>query len=253
MDAVVLAWYGWLSGLTQGVVFGLQDWANRLQIPVLTALLFGLIGAASPCQLSTNLGALAYAAARPGGGGAFRHAVAYVGGKVMVYSLVGAAAIVAGQQLQVASIPVVVAVRKALGPLMIVVALGLLGVVRLRAGFGQGLAERLRARFAGRGAAGAFLLGVAFSFAFCPTLFWLFFGLTVPLALQSGGGWAFPGLFAVGASLPLLVVAATVGAGVGAAEAVAGGVRRLDRPLRAAAAVVLVAAGLHDTVMYWLL
>jgi hypothetical protein len=44
------------------------------------------------------------------------------------------------------------------------------------------------------GAGRAYLLGLAF----CPTLFWLFFGLTVPLALRSAGGWSFPGLLAAG-------------------------------------------------------
>jgi hypothetical protein len=48
------------------------------------------------------------------------------------------------------------------------------------------------------GAGRAYLLGLAFSLAFCPTLFWLFFGLTVPLALRSAGGWSFPGLLAAG-------------------------------------------------------
>ncbi|MDP3768379.1 MAG: sulfite exporter TauE/SafE family protein, partial [Dehalococcoidia bacterium] len=142
---------------------------------------------------------------------------------------------------------------KALGPLMILVGLGLVGLVPLRTRFGQQLAWRLSQRLRARGAVGAFLLGVAFSFAFCPTLFWLFFGLTLPLALKSTAGWAFPGLFALGASLPLLVVTGLVAAGMGAIDVVAGSVRRLERPLRAAAAVVLVVAGLHDTVVYWLL
>jgi len=115
------------------------------------------------------------------------------------------------------------------------------------------LALRLRARLQGTGPRGAYLLGVAFSFAVCPTLFWLFFGLTIPLALRSPGGWSFPGLFAVGASLPLvaLVVLATVGSS--AADALAGGVRRIERPRHVGAAVVLLLAGLHDTLVYWAL
>ena len=59
----------------------------------------------------------------------------------------------------------------------------------------------LRARPSARGPLGAYLLGVAFSFASCPTLFWLFFGLTIPLALRSTGGWTFPGVFPFGSSL----------------------------------------------------
>ena len=110
----------------------------------------------------------------------------------------------------------------------------------------------LRDRLAGHGHRGAYLLGVVFSFAFCPTLFWLFFGLTVPLALRSPGGLAFPGLFAVGASLPLLAMTAVVGAGLGAGRLV-GRFRRAERALRMAAGTVLILAGIHDTIVYWLL
>ncbi len=94
---------------------------------------------------------------------------------------------------------------------------------------------------------------MVFSFAFCPTLFWLFFGLTVPLALRSPGGVAFPGLFAVGSSLPLLAMTVIVGAGVATASSLAGGMRRVERVLRVVAGTVLILAGLHDTVVYWLL
>jgi len=253
MDAVVVAWYGWLSSLSQGGVMTLQQWAETIHLPVITAMVLGLIGAASPCQLTTNLGALAYASAEPGRRGPMALTVAYVAGKITVYSLAGAAVIIAGVQLQSASLPMFMVVRKALGPLMILVGAAMLGAWRPRVAIGQRLAERLRHRLPRRGLTGAYLLGVAFSFAFCPTLFWLFFGLTIPLALRSAGGWAFPGLFALGASVPLLLATGVVAAGVAAIHQVTGNLARIGRPVRVAAAVVLLVAGLHDTLIYWLL
>jgi hypothetical protein len=136
---------------------------------------------------------------------------------------------------------------------MIVVGLGLLGLWRPRGSVGQRLALRLRERVGGRGLRGAYLLGIAFSFAVCPTLFWLFFGLTVPLALRSPGGWSFPGLFAVGSSLPLLALVVLAALGASAADTLAGGAGRIARPLRVGAATVLLLAGLHDTLVYWAL
>lgn len=252
MSRLVVAWYGWLSGLTQGLVLGLQDLADSIALPAAAAVIFGLIGATSPCQLTTNLGALAYAAGRAGRGRAFALTLAYVAGKVTVYTLVGAAVVLAGLQLQAVSIPVVLIARKALGPLMIVVGLALVGLWRPRFSIGQRLAARLRGG-ADTGVPGAYLLGLVFALAFCPTLFWLFFGLTIPLALKSAGGWSFAGLFAIGSSLPLLAVAALATAGAGAIEGLLGSLGRLERPLRIAAAVVLVIAGLHDTLVYWML
>jgi cytochrome c biogenesis protein CcdA len=252
VSRLVVAWYGWLSGLTQGLVLGLQDLADSIALPAAAAVIFGLIGATSPCQLTTNLGALAYAAGRAGRGRAFGLTLAYVAGKVTVYTLVGAAVVLAGLQLQAVSIPVVLIARKALGPLMIVVGLVLVGVWRPRFSIGQRLAARLRGG-AGTGVPGAYLLGLLFALAFCPTLFWLFFGLTIPLALKTTGGWSFAGLFAIGSSLPLLAVAALATAGAGTIEGLVGSIGRLERPLRIAAAVVLVVAGLHDTLVYWML
>jgi cytochrome c-type biogenesis protein len=253
VDHLIFAWYGWLASLTQGAVFALQGVADSVAVPVVSAVIFGLIAATSPCQLTTNLGALAYVAARGGEARPFSMALAYVAGKVSIYLVVGAAVIVAGLQLQTMSIPVILVARKALGPLMVIVGLALVSGWRLRVALGQSLALRLRERLPARGAVGAYLLGVAFAFAFCPTLFWLFFGLTVPLALRSAGGWAFPGLFALGSSMPLLVVAGLLGGGVGAAHRIVGGARRWDGPVRWIAAVVLILAGVHDTAAYWLL
>lgn len=252
MTAVFLAWYAWLSGHTQNLVVGLQVLSDSVAIPAAAPVIFGLIGATSPCQLSTNLGALAYVAARPSGSRAIGLALAYVAGKLTVYSLVGAAIVLAGLQLQAVAIPVVVAARKALGPLMIVVGLVLVGLWRPRITLGHRLAERLQRGVKGSGAGGAYLLGLAFSLAFCPTLFWLFFGLTIPLALRSGGGWSFPGLFAIGSSLPLLVVTLLAG-GAGAVGRMLGSTRRIERSLRVVAGVVLLLVGLHDTLLYWAL
>jgi cytochrome c-type biogenesis protein len=253
MDRLVVAWYAWLSGLTQGFVVGVQDWSRGLEIPGLVVIVLGVVAAASPCQLTTNLGALAYASRQARGARPFTLALAYVAGKVSVYTVVGALVVIAGFRLEAASIPVIVVARKLIGPLMILVGLSLLGLVRLGTAFGSRVALGLRERLQPRRATGAYLLGVAFSFAFCPTLFWLFFGLTLPLALGSAAGWAFPGLFAVGASLPLLLIAAALAGGLATVDRLSGTIGRVERPLRRGAGVVLVLAGLHDTLVYWLL
>lgn len=84
MEGILLAWYVWLSSLTQGLAQTVHDLADRVQLPVVSAVLFGLIGATSPCQLTTNLSALAYAAARPARARPFGLALAYVAGKMSI-------------------------------------------------------------------------------------------------------------------------------------------------------------------------
>ena len=58
-------------------------------------------------------------------------------------------------------------------------------------------------------------------------------------------------VLALGSSMPLLVVSGLVG--VGASERVIGGVQRWERPVRLVASLVLIVAGLHGSVVYWLL
>jgi cytochrome c-type biogenesis protein len=253
MRELVTEWYVLLGTLNAGVAEPLRALADGLNLPLLSALLFGVIGATAPCQLTTNASALAYVARRAGDRRAVaRSAAAYLLGKILVYMLLGLAVIVAGRQLAQSTIPVIVVARKVLGPLMLLLGLYLLGLVPLRFSLGQCIASRIEAR-AGAGAGGAFLLGTAFSFAFCPTLFLLFFGLTIPLALSSPVGVVYPGIFALGTTLPLLGLAGLLAAGVGATQGYLQGARRIDRWLRPAAAVVLVLAGLNDTITYWFL
>ena len=119
-----------------------------------------------------------------------------------MYLLVGGLVVAAGLQigqLGRTAIPIIVFARRALGPLLIVVGLFLLGVLKTQFTFGGQFSAWLEEKVGRRrGLLPAYLLGVAFSFTFCPTLFWLFFGLTIPLAIASPGGLVFPGVFAVG-------------------------------------------------------
>ncbi|HZU07186.1 MAG TPA: sulfite exporter TauE/SafE family protein [Chloroflexota bacterium] len=253
MRELIAEWYALLSTLNAAVAEPLRTLADSLGLPVASPLLFGLIGATAPCQLTTNASALAYLAHGAGDRRAVaRSALAYLLGKALVYTLLGIAVMLAGRQLAQSSIPVAVVARKVLGPVMLLLGLHLLGWVPLRFSLGQGPAAWLEARV-GAGTLGAFLLGIAFSLAFCPTLFLLFFGLTLPLALSSPVGVVYPGLFALGTALPLLGLAGLLTAGIGVTQCQALRARRFAAWLQPVAGGVLVLAGLNDTVTYWFL
>ncbi len=244
-------WYVLLSRLSATVVVPVGDLADRLQLAPASALLFGLIGAVAPCQLTTNASAVAYLGREGTRMAAVREAVAFVAGKIVVYTLLGALALLLGLQLQRAMIPVAVAGRRAVGPVLLVVGLALLGAFRLRGGFGTRLAVRLSRLAPRSGTTRAFLMGATFALAFCPTLFWLFFGLTIPLGLTSPLGIVFPALFAVGTSLPVLAVGGLLAAG-----ATPDVQARLGTPCRVftrAAGLVFVVLGVNDTLTYWAL
>lgn len=245
-------WYSLLTMVNAAAAEPLLALSQSIGVPIVTALLMGLLGATSPCQVTTNASALAFAARRwerphwP-----VLATLAYLLGKVLVYTLIGTAVLVAGRDLASSLIPAIGIARKALGPLMLVIGLFFLGVPRPRVAFGQHLSAWLEQGAVGGGVRGSFVPGVAYAFAFCPTLFWLFFGLTIPLALRSSAGVLYPPAFAVGTTLPLLGLAGLLAVGASQTAGYLRGLRRANRLLERVAGVVLVLAGLNDTFIYW--
>lgn len=249
----ILDWYVFLSSLGAPVRAGVDALDRRIGIPLVTAVLLGVLGAAAPCQLTTSVGALAVLGRTDPGRPRGRAVLAYLAGKSLVYTALGALAVALGAGLSEVSIPVFVAARKALGPLMVLVGLALGGALRFPRAPGYGPALRLR-RAARRRADGApFLLGVAFGFSFCPTFFGLYFGVLIPLALARPDGLLYPALFALGTAAPLLLVLGLVSVGGGSLRRSAERLGRGQRVVAVLAGVLLVAAGLHDTAVYWLL
>lgn len=248
---VMRQWYIFLSRLSATLGEPLNQLADQINFPLVSAVLFGLIGATAPCQLTTNLSAIAYVSRRLGDGRPWWEALTYTLGKVLVYTAVGGAVIGLGLQIEASTVPVVVVARKLLGPLLIVIGLVFLGLLNLRGSLGQRLTGALQRRISVRGAWGAFLMGIVFSFAFCPTLFLLFFGLTIPLGLRSSAGLLVPGLFAVGTALPLLAYAGLLVGGSGLAGGYAQRLSRGHSILRKIAGAVFILAGVNDTLTYW--
>ena len=249
----ILRWYSGLSSLSADLTVGIGGLDQRVGIPLVSALLLGLIGAAAPCQLTQGVGMLAILGRQSGGRPRLQAVLAYITGKALVYSALGVVAVGLGAGLSEVAIPVFVAARKALGPLMIVVGLTMVGAIRLHWAPGSTVAQRLREAVRQRPGQAPFLLGVAFGFSFCPTLFALFFAFLIPLALSRPDGLIYPALFAVGTALPLLLVLGLLSFGGGSMGRYARSIGRTQRVVAVLAGVLLLLVGLHDTVVYWLL
>lgn len=245
-------YYNLLSSLSAWLTGPLTQLSDQINIPIISALLLGLIAAASPCQLSTNVAALAYVGRCLGSPRAlWPSALAYLAGKAVTYTILGVAAVVFGRSLNQAAIPVVVVLRKAMGPAFLIFGLFMLGVVKLNVNLGGRLAERWRER-AGEGRApDAFVLGIVLSLVFCPTMFWLFFGVLIPLSLTTISGPLLPAAFAAGAALPLLIVSGVLVAGGATLAGIMGGARRLDAFVRPLTGIIFLLVGINEIVLYW--
>ncbi len=230
----------------------LAPWVDGLRrevgVPWLSAFLLGVLAAFAPCQITTGASALAYLAPSAIQGRVWPRFLAFLLGKALTYLvLAGVVLFLLGGSLDNPG-AIFRPVRLALGPFMILVGLGLLGVVRwpLAWAASEGWVARVEAW---GGLLGPLALGGVYGLAFCPTLFWLFFGLLLPLALASPFGFLFPLLFALGTGFPLgflLFLFARMSRG----QALRG-MRLAGSVLLRGAGVVFVALGLLDTVLYW--
>ena len=187
----------------------LQTLLDNSTAPAFTAFLLGLLTAISPCPLATNIAAIGFISKDiENRQRIFLNGVLYTLGRVIAYTLLGI--ILISRLKEGAS---VFGIQKAvgkwgellLGPLLLIIGLFMLFGSRLnlpKFGF-DGKVEGL----AKKGGWGAFLLGVLFAMAFCPSSGVFYFGMLIPMSVTATAGWLLPILFAVATALPVLVVA----------------------------------------------
>ncbi len=248
-------YYFYLTQLLAPIRAPLSDLSYEIQIPLIAAFILGILGAFSPCQLSTNVAAFAFISREAGETKRVTHsALAYVLGKALIYSLVGGAAILLGLSLTQVAVPVVVFTRKALGPVLVLLGLLMLGVIRLSVPLFARLTEKLRRGLGDQhDPRSSFLLGVAFSFAACPTLFVLFFGTLIPLAVATSvEGLTFPAIFALGTSFPLLLFVGLFAFGTQSVTPVLKKLKLANVWVTRVAAVAFILVGINEIVLYWL-
>lgn len=188
----------------------LQTLLDSSSTPVLTAFLLGLLTAISPCPLATNIAAIGYI----GKDIEDRHRVfinglLYTAGRIVAYTVLGLVLIqIIRQGASMFGIQKFIGTwgEMLLGPALIVIGLLMLFSHRLQLpqfGFNGSNVEGLKSH----GGRGAFLLGVLFAMAFCPTSGMFYFGMLIPMSATATMGYLLPVVFALATALPVLIVA----------------------------------------------
>ncbi|MFC1861427.1 aromatic aminobenezylarsenical efflux permease ArsG family transporter [Chloroflexota bacterium] len=230
---------------------GLQNLARDLNIPVLSALILGLLTAISPCPMATNITAIAYVSHRMTDK---RYAVMtsalYTLGRMFSYSIIGTMIIVIGFKVPRVAYFLEDLSGPILGPLLIVVGLLMLFANKLSFGRGRGILSSLSGKVADWGMFGGFLLGVIFALAFCPYSAVLYFGVLIPLALKTTGGIGLPAVFAIGTGFPVLIIGTMLSFGVSRVSAWFDAISRIERIVRIIASAVFICVGIYYVVIW---
>ncbi len=224
---------------------------GTFNVPVLSAFLLGLLTAVAPCPLATNIAAIAYISRNVTDR---KYAVItgalYTLGRMFSYSLLGVLIIVVGLEIPGVSTFVQDVGERALGPILIVMGLIMLNIDRLSFGKGGGKLASLGGKVANWGMIGGFLLGVLFALAFCPYSAVLYFGVLMPVALESAGGIALPPIFAIGTGLPVLVFGTLLSLGVAGVSSWLNAITRAERIMRIVVSVIFIGVGIYYVVLW---
>jgi cytochrome c biogenesis protein CcdA len=170
--------------------------------------------------------------------------VLYTVGRALTYLILGA--LLVGSLLSAPRLSLVLqrTMNKALGPILIVVGVLLLGVIPLRLP-SSGLTQRMGERIAKWGPFGALLLGALFALTFCPVSAAFFFGSLLPLAIEQQSPVLLPALFGIGTAIPVLGFAVAIALGAKSLGKVFGKVTKIERWARLITGVVFIGVGIY--------
>lgn len=232
------------------------DWLQNLldtsTAPALTAFLLGIITAISPCPLATNIAAIGYIGKEmENRRGIFLNGLLYTLGRIIAYTLLGIIVIsVIREGASIFGIQKYVARygERLIGPVMLLIGFYMLFGHKLRLPSfvfsGKG-GERI----AKNGSWGAFLLGVLFAMAFCPSSGILYFGMLIPLSATATGGYFLPIIYAIATSLPVIIIAWILAYGANQIGAVYGKIQMIQRWLNLIVGVLFIAIGVYYCIM----
>ncbi|PES69324.1 cytochrome C biosynthesis protein [Bacillus cereus] len=224
----------------------LMNVANATKsVPLLFAFLLGVVGTLAPCQLTGNISAITlYGNQSLQKGHAWKHILLFILGKIIAFTTLGLLVWFLGKEIQQILTLYFPWLRKLIGPLLILMGLMLTGIIKGRSFFSIKFIRK-------QNEVGSFLLGFFFSFAFCPTMFVLFFGTLIPLSFSYNYGYLFPTFFSIGTALPIVILMFIISY-LGLNGALLKKSRKIGKTIQLITGVLLILIGFYDISLYWI-
>lgn len=218
---------------------------DNYNIPILSAFLLGVLASVSPCPLATNITAITYISKEiKSAKRTLLNGLAYTLGRGISYATLAMLIYFGLSSFRISGIFQGWG-DKALGVLLIVIGLIMFGIIKINIRFNSERLGKIKEWLSKKGFIGSLLLGIIFSLAFCPYSGVLFFGVLVPLAVNTRGGLLLPLVFAFGAGLPVIIFSFLLAFCVGKVSKMFNAVQRFEKIMRYTIATVFLLTGAY--------
>lgn len=207
------------------------------------AVWLGILTSISPCPLATNIAAISYVGRKVAKPRYILFAGAlYTLGRSLAYIAVAAFVTRSLQLIPGVSMFLQKYMNLAIGPLLLIVGILLLGIFNIN--IGGGISSKLQERVDKMGIWGSGFLGILFALAFCPVSAGLFFGALIPLAVK-GNAVLMSTLFGIGTAVPVLSFSFILAFASNMLGLAFGKMSKIEKWVRYITAVTLIIIGIY--------
>ncbi len=228
----------------------LSQWLESTQLPLLSALLLGLMTAISPCPLATNITAVGFISKDiRSRRKVFFNGIVYTLGRSITYVGLGLILFAGIGQMQLSS-TVSVYGEKLIGPLLLIIGLFMLGIFSISLPGAGRLTEKMENSHK-NSFFGVLLLGLVFALAFCPYSGVLYFGALIPMSAGSSQGILMLLVFAAATGLPVIIFAWLLAFAVNKVGNLYNRVRTFEKWFRKIVALLFIITGLYYIVLIY--
>ncbi len=222
----------------------LQHLLEKVELPILTAFILGLMTAISPCPLATNITAIAFIAKDiKSKKRVFINGLVYTLGRSITYTAIGLVFFYGAGTFKLTSFFQQFG-EKALGPILLIIGILMLDIIKIKVGAFGNLREKSEKRFK-TGFWSVLLLGMTFALGFCPYSGVLYFGMLIPMTISSASGLFLPFAFALGTGLPVIVFAWVIAYTIGEIGSVYNKIKIFEKWFRRIVSILFIGAGVY--------
>lgn len=191
----------------------LSDVTALANVPFLYPFLVGVVMAINPCNMGVDLAGIAYVSLKlDNPRGAMLSGAFYTIGRAATYAAFGLLIFALGSSVADFAPVLQTYENFILGASLFLIGIVMLGVLKLNFSTGGGVSPEQGTSLSNKGLLGALAMGVASSIALCPCTAVVFFGLMIPLAMETNiVGMSFPVFFGFGTAIPIMAFAILLG------------------------------------------